>query len=229
MRTTTRLFGGVGIGTALVTAALVATLGGGGLAGGGIRVVGANPAIATSVPVSVVAQSTDTAGSTSSVTGATTGNNCAASALRLTVTLAPAPPEASGGGGGAATRSERLTLVFTNIASSPCDLRGYPNVDFLRAGAGGPLSEPDTFASTQDDATRVELAPGGAAVATATFVTDDPSNAQGFGCDDAVAVRAFLPGLSAAIYAGIQDAHGVPLRHFFVCGHGIVVSALLEA
>jgi hypothetical protein len=131
----------------------------------------------------------------------------------------------SSNGAAATARREQLTLDFTNISASPCELRGYPDVDFLRAGADGPLSEPDTFSVAQA-VTRVELAPGGTAIATATFVTNDPRNVGGYGCDDAVAVRTFLPDSPMAISSGILDANGVSVRHFFVCGHGVVDSAL---
>jgi hypothetical protein len=115
--------------------------------------------------------------------------------------------------------------VFTNVSASTCYLRGFPNVDFLRGGNHGPLSEPDAF-STVLPANRVELAPGGAASASATFVTNDPQNVRGSRCDDAVGVRTFPPGSSAALSSGVHDTHGAPLSHFYVCGHGVVVSAL---
>lgn len=153
---------------------------------------------------------------------------CTVADLRLRVTLAGSTATRVGvknGNGNKNVRRQRVTLVYTNISTSACVLRGYANVDFLRAGVGGPLSEPDTFARSVP-IRRVELAPGGVARASAAFMTNDPRNTHGSHCDDAVAVRTFPPGSTVAIASGLRDAHGVTLRHFYVCGHGVVISAL---
>ena len=163
-------------------------------------------------------------GSGSTATGQSGDAVCTVADLRLRVTLAG---NASAGPGtdNQRIRRQQVTLVLTNISSSKCVLRGYPNIDFLRSGAHGQLSEPDTF-SAAHPVTSVELKPGGAATATATFVTNSPRNAHGLHCDDAVALRAFPPGSTVAISAGIRDAHGSTLPQFYICGHGVVVTAL---
>lgn len=159
------------------------------------------------------------------------GNNearCSAADLRFTVTLGASAPLRSGD---QRTRRQQLTLVFTNISSGPCYLRGYPSVDFLRSLTNGPLSEPDTFlgaapGSGKLTAPRVDLAPGGTATSSAAFVGNGPRNPHGSRCDSAVAVRAFPPDSTVPLAAGVRDARGVPVQQFYVCGHGVLVSVL---
>jgi len=241
MRPTIR-FVGIGTGTALTAAVLVAALGGCGLADGGITIVGANPqTVGVSVPI--VAQGTAAAqppqstqpqpanAATGAVaTDAVAPAACSASDLMLSATWATtesgraAADDVSGSGGGTTSR-QSLMLAYLNVSTAACVLSGYPNVDFVHAGAVGPFGEPDTFAAKISTVSRVELAPGGEAMATAGFITNGPLNVSGSRCDDAVGVRTFVPGSSAAITASADDAYGNPLQQFFVCGHGVVVSA----
>jgi len=241
-------FLGLGIGTALSATALVAVLGGCGLGDGGITIVGANPHTAgVSVPVAARGtaaaqplqpqpsqlQSQPTNSATGAVaTDAEAAAACSASDLRLSATWSATESgtaeadDVSGSDAGVTSR-QSLALVYVNVSAAVCVLSGYPSVDFVRAGTGGPLSELDTSATKPRTVSRVELAPGGGATATASFTTNGPLNAGGSRCDGAVAVRTSVPGSSTAMTSSVDDAHGNPLQQFFVCGHGVVVSSFV--
>ena len=207
----------------IIFAASVAALAGSlvagcGLAGGGITVVGANPgSIATAI-----AQTTLTAAS------ATTSANdaCRSSSLRLQAF----EPTLSTPHAAALTGNQTITLVFTNASSSACTLRGYPSVDFLRAGIRGPLSTPDAF-SASDPVAPVRLASGATASAAITFATNGFANGSadvgGSHCEDVTGIRVYPPGSVIALSAEVIDPRtAIPASHFSVCGHRVDVGSI---
>lgn len=292
---------GWGIGTAATALAVAWVIGGSGLQGGGITVVGANPA---TVPV-MVSGYTSTAGApssgaakgdaavlTDSGTGAVTGtgtasdtstgagngrgrgdgggasatvtpttgstgvsgspsaggtatptvtqgggDGCAGGALRLQVTALTSAGAAGGSADslgaanlrkyapGVGTRTQQLTLTFTNVSRVTCTLRGYPSVDFLRGGVRGPLSAPDAFAASPSVAD-VDLSPGATATAEITFIANGRSNPQGSRCEQVIAVRVYAPGSTKALSSAVRDTSGHRLPSFYVCGHKVVVQAV---
>lgn len=165
------------------------------------------------------------------------GGACSSGALSLQVTAASSVAYVAGGGavgGGArlevhglafATRTQQLTLTFTNVSRASCTLRGYPSVDFLRGGIKGPLSAPDSFAPNPGVAD-VELSPGGVATAQVTFTANGAGNPHGLRCDQVVAVRVYAPGSTKALTSGAHDAAGHRIPSFYVCGHKVVVHAV---
>jgi hypothetical protein len=122
-------------------------------------------------------------------------------------------------------QAQQLTLVFTNVSRSACTVSGYPSVDFLRAGAQGPLSAPDSFSQTTT-VTDVRLSPGSAARSSITFTTNSYANSRGSRCDEVVAVRAYLPGSVKSLVSGARDGANRRIQHFYVCGHKVIVQAL---
>jgi Protein of unknown function (DUF4232) len=122
-------------------------------------------------------------------------------------------------------QTQQLTLVFTNVSRSTCIVSGFPSVDFLRAGVQGPLSAPDSFSRTTA-VPDVRLSPGSAARASITFTTNSYANSRGSRCDEAVAVRAYLPGAVGALVSGARDGANHRIQYFYVCGHKVVVQAL---
>lgn len=209
--------------TAAVTALTGSLVAGCGLAGGGITVVGANPgSMAT-----VVARTTLTAASTTT----STNDACRATSLRLQAYVSPltAPQSA------ALTRDQTLTLVFTNTSGFACTLRGYPSVDFLRAGIRGPLSTPDAF-SASASVTPVRLASGAAASAAITFATDGSANGTANGsattpggsrCEDVIGVRVYPPDSVTALSTEVTDSRTASaISHFSVCGHRVDVGSI---
>jgi hypothetical protein len=126
------------------------------------------------------------------------------------------------------TRTQQLTLTFTNVSRSECMLRGYPSVDFLRGGIKGPLSAPDSFAANPGVAD-VFLAAGGTATAQVTFTANGADNPRGAHCDQVIAVRVYAPGSTKALTSGAHDAGGHRIPSFFVCGHKVVVHAVQGA
>jgi hypothetical protein len=286
---------GWGIGTAATALAVAWAIGGSGLQGGGISVVGANPA---TVPVvasgytspagapSSSAAKGDAAVLTDSGTGRGTGtgsgagkgrslgngegatataapatgsigvsgspvatgsatptvthggrDGCAVGALRLQVTALTSAGTAGGSADslGAAnlrryapsvgTRTQQLTLTFTNVSRLTCTLRGYPSVDFLRGGVRGPLSAPDTFAASPS-VVDVDLSPGATATAEITFIANGRNNPQGSRCEQVIAVRVYAPGSTRALSSTVRDTSGHRLPSFYVCGHRVVVQAV---
>ncbi|HET9173607.1 MAG TPA: DUF4232 domain-containing protein [Actinospica sp.] len=126
---------------------------------------------------------------------------------------------------GIATRTQELTLTFTNVSRSGCTLEGYPSVDFLRGGIRGPLSAPDIDA-TSPGATEVQLMPGDVATADITFVANGSTNPHGARCEQVVAVRVYAPGSTKALSSTVRDTSGHRLPTFYVCGHKVVVQAV---
>ena len=124
-----------------------------------------------------------------------------------------------------ATRTEQLTLAFTNVSHANCTLRGYPSVDFLRGGIRGPLSAPNTFAPVPSVAD-VHLSPGGVATAQITFISNGTDNPRGSRCDQVIAVRAYAPGSMKALTSAARDLSGHHIPSFYVCGHKVVVHAV---
>jgi Protein of unknown function (DUF4232) len=122
-------------------------------------------------------------------------------------------------------RTQQLTLVFTNVSHSACIVSGFPSVDFLRAGVQGPLSAPDSFSRTTA-VPDVRLSPGSAARASITFTTNSYANSRGSRCDEAVAVRAYLPGSVKALVSGARDGANHRIQYFYVCGPKVIVEAL---
>ena len=124
------------------------------------------------------------------------------------------------------TRTQQLTLVFTNVSRSACTLRGYPSVDFLRAGVRGPLSAPDSFVPTPGVAT-VRISPGGAASSLITITTNSSGNHHGSRCEAVIAVRVYPPGSTKALTSATRTSStSAALPHFYVCGHKVVVRAV---
>jgi len=123
------------------------------------------------------------------------------------------------------TRTEQLTLVFTNVSHSSCTMQGYPSVDFLRAGAHGPLSAPNSFAQSPG-ITNARLAPGATADSQISFTTNSAANSRGRRCDEVVAVRVYPPGSTKALISGTHDSRNRRIPNFYVCGHAIVVRAV---
>lgn len=269
MRRTQLVRWGIGTAAGLVT---LGTVGGCGM-GGGITVVGANPASYAGRTVTVVAStsvggapSAATAGETAttatvaggaSVAGAasttsaataaaptttatatatnTTVSACSTADLHLQVLEASQPtpldhlgttiPINPGLLARQTTRTEQLTLIFTNVSHSACTMHGYPSVDFLRAGVHGPLSAPDSFAQSPG-ITNVRLAPGETAESQISFTTNSAANSRGRRCDEVVAVRVYPPGSTKALTSGTRDSRNLRIPNFYVCGHAIVVRAV---
>ena len=198
----------------------------------------ANAATPTSTDTSV---GTDTAAASSTAAFASASANvvaCTAADLNLQVfesSQANRPPNHNdapivpiGTGLGAllhGTRTQQLTLVFTNVSNSACTTRGYPSVDFLRAGVHGPLSAPDSYSGAAK-VTNVRLAPGGAARSLITFTANSDANSRGSHCDAVIAVRVYPPDSTKALISGARDEQDHPISHFYVCGHKVVVQAL---
>jgi Protein of unknown function (DUF4232) len=157
--------------------------------------------------------------------------------LSLQVTASSSASYVVGGGaasGGAksgqhafvvATRTQQLTLTFTNVSHASCTLRGYPSVDFLRGGIKGPLSAPDSFAPNPGVAD-VRLSPGGVATAQVTFTANSAGNPHGSRCDQVIAVRVYAPGSTKALTSAAHDAADHRIPSFYVCGHKVVVHAV---
>lgn len=209
--------------TAAVTTLTGSLIAGCGVAGGGITVVGANPgSVAT-----VVAQTTLTAAS-----AATSKNDaCRTTSLRLQAFASPlSTPDSA-----ALTRDQTLTLVFTNTSGIACTLRGYPSVDFLRAGKRGPLSTPDAF-SASDSVTPVRLTSGAAASAAITFATNGSANGSpngsattstGSRCEDVIGIRVYPPDSVAALSTEVTDPRTAgAISHFAVCGDRVDVGSI---
>ncbi|HWG22852.1 DUF4232 domain-containing protein [Actinospica sp.] len=166
-----------------------------------------------------------------------TADACAAAALNLQVTASSAAGYVGGGGytGGSTksghhsliivTRTQQLTLTFTNVSHIRCTLRGYPSVDFLRGGIKGPLSAPDSFAP-KPGVTDVYLLPGNAATAQVTFTANGADNPHGARCDQVIAVRVYAPGTTKALTTTARDMAGHRIPSFYVCGHKVVVHAV---
>lgn len=243
-----------GIGTVAGLVALVA-VGGCGVGSSGISVVGVDPgggdtgsnaiaaaatgpasAALTAAPNAAPAAVADKTISTSKNTNVRADEACAAADLSLQVFESshatpsshvrnPVVPIAPGLGALHGTRTQQLTLVFTNVSHAMCTLRGYPSVDFLRAGIHGPLSAPDSF-SRATKVTNVRLSPGGAAKSLISFTTNSTANSRGSRCDEVVAVRVYPPGSVNALISGARDATNHDIPHFYVCGHRVVVRAV---
>lgn len=137
----------------------------------------------------------------------------------------PDVDQAGAQGLGSATKVQQLTLVVTNASHSTCTLRGYPSVDFLRAGVRGPLTAPNSFTPDPKGAV-VRLAPGEAASSLIAFTTNGPGNPHGARCEQVVSVRVYAPGSTTALTAAVRDSTGHRIASFYVCGHGVVVHAL---
>lgn len=162
---------------------------------------------------------------------------CGAGALRLQVTALASAGEAAGSSdslGAAnlrryapavATRTQALTLTFTNVSRGECTLSGYPSVDFLRGGVRGPLSAPDVFAASPG-VVDVQLLPGQAASSQITFTANGSGNPHGSRCEQVVAVRVYAPGSTVALSSAVRDTTGHRLPSFYVCGHKVVVHAV---
>lgn len=176
--------------------------------------------------------------STATATSASVSAACGAGDLSLRVFESSLGRPASHGGSAAdvpigsgllalhSTRVQQLTLVFTNVSHAACTMHGYPSVDFLWAGARGPLSAPDSF-SRGAEVTDVRLSPGGAATSLIAFTTNGNANSRGSRCDAVVAVRVYPPGSTQALISGARDAGtGLVVPHFYVCGHKVVVQAV---
>ena len=208
------------------------------------RTGGRHTSASAAIPTSMVAStgasasaSASAAASASASASTTSAAACGAGDLSLQVFESPQaasaghdsePPLPIGSGLLAlhSTRVQQLTLVFTNVSHSACMLRGYPSVDFLRVGARGPLSAPDSFSRAAKVAD-VRLSPGGAAESLITFTTNSYGNSRGSRCDAVAAVRAYAPGSTRALISGVRDdGNGHVVPDFFVCGHKVVVRAL---
>ena len=131
----------------------------------------------------------------------------------------------SAAGKKSATSEQQLTLLFTNRSHAACTLRGYPSVDFLRAGVWGPLSAPDSFAPNPG-VVSVRLAPGDAASSRIAFTTNGSANPRGVRCEQVVAVRVYPPGLTKALTSDVRDVADHRIPSFYVCGHKVVVHAV---
>ena len=140
-------------------------------------------------------------------------------------TRTPVVPIGPGLGALHGIRAQQLTLVFTNVSHATCIVSGFPSVDFLRAGVQGPISTPDSFSRTTA-VPDVRLSPGSAARTSITFTTNSYANSHGSRCDEAVAVRAYLPGSVRALVSGARDGANHRIQYFYVCGHKVVVQAL---
>ncbi len=190
----------------------------------------------TTGPTGVSGSPSTTGTATPTVTHGS-GDGCAGGALRLQVTALTSAGAAGGSADslGAAnlrkyapsvgTRTQRLTLTFTNVSRFTCTLRGYPSVDFLRGGIRGPLSAPDSFAASPS-VVDVDLSPGATATAEITFAANGRNNPQGSRCEQVIAVRVYAPGSTKALSSAVRDTSGHRLQSFYVCGHKVVVQAV---
>lgn len=143
-----------------------------------------SPTETTAPTATSTATATGSAAPTSAPAG---GTACTTSSLRL-----------STGQGGAAAGTYYLPLVFTNVGTSPCRLRGYPGVSFVDAN-GHQLGFP-AQRSRGERIRTLSLAVGGKAHAnlgipsTANFSDADckPHKAAG--------IRAYPPGQTSSLF-----------------------------
>jgi hypothetical protein len=94
-----------------------------------------------------------------------------------------------------------LRIVFTNTASHPCDMFGYPGVSFLTGPHGRQLNVPAERSAAQGAPKLIRLAAGGRAhadlllVNTANFPTNTCKPIQAAG------VRVYPPDETASAFA----------------------------
>ena len=154
---------------------------------------GTNPTSSAASSVSTPDAASDSPRPTATSTSQPVQGRCATSDLSGSI----------GTGGGGAAGHVEVTLILTNIGSSPCSLQGWPGVSFVGNGNGTQLGSPAQFdRSTPHDT--VVLQPGGTAQAplriaqAGNYADSDckPRPADGF--------RVYPPGATDSLF--VKDA-----------------------
>jgi hypothetical protein len=149
------------------------------------------PATSASPTETPSPSATVTPSASASPTAAVAASECTTAQLRL-----------SAGRGGAAAGTFYQSLVFTNISSATCSLRGYPGASYVDS-SGGQLGVP-ADRSEGERIRRVVLASGAKAHAllgipeTANFSKSDCQPRQAAG------VRAYPPDQTASLVAKVK-------------------------